>query len=70
MEAHRRVRGDRLAVMGGSRGGEAVTAAAIPVERIQGPVLLASGGTPEANASARADAWLRARQFLSQHLAG
>jgi dienelactone hydrolase len=37
----------------------------------QGPgVLLASGGTPEANASARADAWLRTRQFLSQHLAG
>jgi BAAT / Acyl-CoA thioester hydrolase C terminal/Acyl-CoA thioester hydrolase/BAAT N-terminal region len=37
----------------------------------QGPgVLLASGGTPEANASARADAWLRTRQFLSQHLGG
>ncbi len=37
----------------------------------QGPgVALASGGTPEANASARADAWLRTRQFLTEHLAG
>lgn len=37
----------------------------------QGPgVLLASGGTPEANARARADAWLRTRRFLTEHLAG
>lgn len=109
-----------LAFLEGLADAEAVAAAAIPVERIQGPVLLvsagqdkgwpsralseiavdrlrraghpypvehlvyeatelasqgpgvllASGGTPEANASARADAWLRTRQFLSQHLGG
>jgi dienelactone hydrolase len=33
-------------------------------------VVLALGGTPEANAGARADVWLRTRQFLSEHLAG
>jgi dienelactone hydrolase len=29
---------------------------------------MAHGGTPEANAAARADGWLRIRQFLSEHL--
>jgi dienelactone hydrolase len=31
-------------------------------------VLLAGGGTPEANAAARADAWLETRRFLADHL--
>jgi dienelactone hydrolase len=33
-------------------------------------VPLATGGTPEANAAARADAWVRIRRFLAEHLAG
>jgi len=36
-----------------------------------GPELrMAHGGTPEANAAAREDAWLRTRQFLAEHLGG
>jgi dienelactone hydrolase len=38
---------------------------------VDGPgVPLALGGTPEANAAARADAWLRVRRFLAEHLTG
>jgi dienelactone hydrolase len=33
-------------------------------------VALATGGTPEANAAARADVWVRIREFLTEHLAG